>query len=293
MGRTIPPEQAFGFGVHASPAFVRRREVLRETVAALLEAEPPDHFHRLAQTNLARWQAAASPVREPTVQVIAGDWGEVTSALTRAHGTTFAVLNMANAHVPGGGYVEGSPAQEENMFRRTDCHLAVAASEMVPTTERYRPRLTALLNAERGRVLLDTQQPRVCLRGAEDRERADLGYAWLPDDEVFPFFELRAAALDLRDGRRFDPQIASDKIYAQLDTLIEAGVRHAVLSAFGCGAFANPAEQVARLYADALRARPGAFDCVAFAIFHPGYGPDNFTPFERVFAEGWRSSGAQ
>lgn len=218
------------------------------------------------------------------MQVIAGDWGEVTCALTKAHGTTFAVLNMANAYVPGGGYVEGSPAQEENMFRRTDCHLALAASEMDPRTERYRPQLTAVLNAVQGRVLLDSEHPRVCLRGAEDRERDDLGYAWLPDEEVFPFFELRAAALDLRDGRRFDPQVASDKICAQLDTLIEAGLRHAVLSAFGCGAFANPADQVAHLYAEALRARSGAFDCVAFAIFYPGYGPDNFTPFERVFA---------
>ncbi|WP_181233205.1 poly(ADP-ribose) glycohydrolase domain-containing protein [Enhygromyxa salina] len=286
MGRTIPSEQVFGFGVHASPAFVRRREVLRETVAALLEAEPPDQFHRLAQANLARWRAAASPASGPIVEVIPGDWGEVTHALTKAHGHTFAVLNMANAYVPGGGYVEGSPAQEENMFRRTDCHLAVVAADMDPVTERYRPRMTALLNAEHGRVLLDTQRPRVCLRAGEDRERGDLGYAWLPEDEVFPFFELRAAAMDLRDGRRFDPELASEKIRAQLDTLIEAGVRHAVLSAFGCGAFANPADQVARLYAEALRARPDAFDRVAFAIFHPGYGPDNFTPFERVFAGG-------
>jgi hypothetical protein len=159
----------------------------------------------------------------------------------------------------------------------------VAADDMDPDTERYRPRFTALLNAEHGRVLLDTQHPRVCLRGAEQRDRADLGYAWLAKKDVFAFYELRAAALDLRDGRRFDPVIAGAKIDAQLDTLIEAGVRHAVLSAFGCGAFANPADQVARLYAQALRARAGSFDCVAFAIFYPGYGPDNFTPFEQVF----------
>ncbi|KIG14634.1 hypothetical protein DB30_06513 [Enhygromyxa salina] len=287
MGRTIPSEQAFSVGRHASPIFARRRAVLRETITTLLEADPPDHYHQLAQTNLARWHATAPAAsQQPTVQVLPGDWGEVTLALTQTYGQTFAVLNMANAYMPGGGYVEGSPAQEENMFRRTDCHFAVVADDMDPITERYRPRMTALLNADHGRVLLDTRRPRVCLRGGEDRERDDLGYAWLPHDRVFPFYELRAAALDLRDGRRFDPEQASAKICAQLDTLIEAGIRHAVLSAFGCGAFANPADQVAGLYAAALRGRPDAFDCVAFAIFDPGYGPDNFTPFERALASG-------
>lgn len=45
--------------------------------------------------------------------------------VTKEHGKVFAVLNMANAYVAGGGYVEGMPAQEENMFRRTDCHYFV------------------------------------------------------------------------------------------------------------------------------------------------------------------------
>ena len=43
----------------------------------------------------------------------------------------------------------------------------------------------------------------MCIRGAEERERSDLGYRWLEDEEVFPFFELRSAALDLRDGTPF------------------------------------------------------------------------------------------
>merc|ERR1712187_1061748 len=73
------------------------------------------------------------------------------------------------------------------------------------------------------------------------------------------------------------------RINAQLDTLIEKGVRHAVLSAFGCGAFLNPADLVARCYREALESegRLKHFDCLAFAIFYPGYGPDNFEPFRR------------
>jgi hypothetical protein len=190
---------------------------------------------------------------------------------------------MANAYCPGGAYIEGTTAQEENLFRRSDCHHAVSRSSLDPRTELYLSEMTALLNARDGRVYLDTTTPRVCVRGPEDRERADLGYDWLPDDEVFPFYELRAAAQDLRDGSRFDPTEMRRRVDAQLRTLSDAGVRHAVLSAFGCGAFENPADQVAELYRASLEAHGAFLEEVVFAIYAPGYGPDNFTPFARAF----------
>ena len=70
---------------------------------------------------------------------------------------------------------------------------------------------------------------------------------------------------------------------AQLDTLVEGGVRHAVLGAFGCGAFQNPAIEVAFLYQQELDRRLEHFERVAFAIFDAGYGPDNHSPFAAVF----------
>ena len=89
-------------------------------------------------------------------------------ALTREFGETFACLNMANAQCPGGGYVEGCIAQEENMFRRSDCHFSIDQSEMDTKRGSYVPGMQALLNAADGRVYLDVQRPRVCIRGAED-----------------------------------------------------------------------------------------------------------------------------
>ena len=218
--------------------------------------------------------------------VLPGDWGEVAGRLTREHGALFAVLNMANAHGFGGGYVHGCAAQEENMFRRTDCHFSeprdgLLAPPSAPGGPRhaYGPRATALLEAAGGRVYLDAAQARVCVRGREDRGAPDLGYRWLGRGEAFPFLELRAAAQDLRGGAPFDPRECRRRVDAQLATLEAAGVRHAVLSAFGCGAFENPAPEVAACYRAALLARPGAFDVVAFAVFDAGYGPDNLGPF--------------
>jgi hypothetical protein len=62
------------------------------------------------------------PGKGCNVTVYSGDWGEVCQALTVVNGKRFAVLNMANAFVKGGGYWDGMPAQEENMWRRSDCH---------------------------------------------------------------------------------------------------------------------------------------------------------------------------
>ena len=116
-------------------------------------------------------------------------------------------------------------AQEENMFRRTDCHFSLRREDIDPDDELYVPAVTTLLNAEEGRVYLDVARPRVCIRGAEERERSDLGYRWLEDEEVFPFFELRSAALDLRDGTPFSRAETRKRVAAQLDTLAEKGVR--------------------------------------------------------------------
>lgn len=274
----MPPESELLARGYDTPEHIRRREVLRETLTAL--DERGSHYHAQAARNLARWQERAQP-RPPTgtVEVVPGDWGAVTAELTRRYGVTFAVLNMANAYVPGGAYVEGTAAQEENLFRRTDCHYSVHDSQLQPGTDRYSREMTALLSGNDGRVYLDTEHPRVCLRGPEARDREDLGYAWLPDEAVFPFYELRAAAVDRRDGAPFDPVEMRRRIAAQLDTLRSAGLRYAVLSAFGCGAFRNPAAEVARIYRDELLLRRADFDLIAFAIFHAGYGPDNFTPF--------------
>jgi Uncharacterized protein conserved in bacteria (DUF2263) len=218
------------------------------------------------------------------IRVLPGDWGDVTQAITREHGTCFAVLNMANAYSPGGAYVEGAIAQEENMFRRTDCHFRIGDDEYDADLDRYRPRMTDLLQAKSGAVYLDTEHPRVCIRGPEDRSRADLGYPWLADDDVFPFFELRAAAVDLRDGSAHDPTEMRRRVAAQLDTLCDRGIHHAVLGAFGCGAFDNPADRVAAIYREELARRSGDFRVIAFAIFHAGYGRDNYTPFAAAFA---------
>lgn len=269
---------------YSHPENALRRRVLRETIERFRACPEGDRYQSRAQRNLARWKSQSTSQEQPTqILVLPGDWGEVTHGLTKRYGTCFAVLNMANAYVPGGAYVEGAIAQEENMYRRSDCHFYISPPHYDAERDRYTPEATRLLSAEDGVVYLDVEHPRVCIRGPEDRSALDLGYPWLDEEEIFPFYELKAAAQDLREGDLFDPAKARRQIRAQLATLKAAQQRHVVFGAFGCGAFRNPAKQVARIYREQIAEFRHDFEVIAFAVFNAGYGPDNFTPFYAEF----------
>ena len=218
-------------------------------------------------------------------------------------------MKLANAYIAGGKYWEGSAAQEENMFRRTDCQCSVTTGELGQfdqAGDAYHASFSDLLNAElreanRGtcktpRVYLD-KTSRVCIRGGENTDNKtkdqDIGYKWLAKEHIFPFYELRAAAIDRRLPDRtllpFDDEMRKrtrQRIEAQLHTLRAENVKHVVLSAFGCGVFENPAAEIAAWYRSVISEVWKDFDVIAFAIFAPGYGPDNnFEVFQRVFEE--------
>ncbi|MEZ4618035.1 MAG: DUF2263 domain-containing protein [Caldilineaceae bacterium] len=136
----------------------------------------------------ARWKGESQPANTTRqILVLPGDWGVVTHTLTKQFGTCFAVLNMANAFVPGGAHVEGAVAQEENMYRRTDCHFYIAPPLYDGEQDRYTPAATRLISGENGVVYLDADHPRICIRGPEERQDENLGYRWLDEHEIFPF----------------------------------------------------------------------------------------------------------
>jgi hypothetical protein len=230
------------------------------------------------------------------------DWGDLTSKLTKDHCNIFAVLNMANADTFGGGVLGGSAAQEENMFRRTDCYLyhdetnpdatlvyPLRTSRGDPITRRaYIKDRSNLINGVNNMVYLDKKNPRVCFKSREiiNTESSTVqGYDLLPINEIFIFYELRAAAVRLTDPLNFNPVECRKRIKAQFETLRRNGIRHVVLSAFGCGAFKNPPEQVAEIYKSLIVEYINEFDVIAFAILWPGYGPNNYNIFKQIFQD--------
>jgi hypothetical protein len=240
---------------------------------------------------------------------------------------------MANAKVFGGGYSHGSAAQEEDMFRRTNVVLHKEGTILDETSLgialKYKGKMSKLIDGLEGRVGLNEG---ICFRDIEKHS-----YAFLPRERIFPFFELRSAAENLRlleetsakyfainfaNNQKFiDLLMSSDinrgkmvpggvsvnyqetfeyadeetilsvslfiynyyvnlnqKITAQLQTLKDAGIKHVVLSAFGCGAFRNPPHVVAECYRRVIESYKSDFDVIAFAII----GDENFSTFRNI-----------
>ena len=72
----------------------------------------------------------------------------------------------------------------------------------------------------------------------------------------------------------------------------QIGCRALVLSAFGCGAFENPAPVGAAAYRDALQEKENQrhFRVVAFAVFHAGYGPNNWAESNAAWSDDWAAA---
>ena len=268
-----------------------RFKVQMATLEVLLCPELMANYHKLATANHKRWAAVARPALRP-VRVFKGDWGIVTQHVSKESGHTFAVLNMANAFGVGGGFLQGMVAQEENIFRRTDCAGSIRVDEVQGDflnegSLHYTEQMTRLINGEDGRVYIDAEHPRVCFRDAE----TPLEYPYLPNEDIYQFIEMRAAALDLRpyEGQYIDMEPKSDyyramqkRIEAQFLTLMEKGIRHVVLSAFGCGVFKNKADIVANIYKEQIGKYAKHFDNIVFAIYDGEYGPKNAPVFAEV-----------
>jgi hypothetical protein len=208
---------------------------------------------------------------------------------------------MANSSKPGGGYEHGRAAQEENMFRRTDCHFFIDRQKLVsdnntPPTYRYNQTMEKLIDAKYNNKTYLGDYPRICIKGPETlvgtsitNTNVDIGYHDLSNNEMFLFYELRCAAKSIAKGAKSTPFQTTEmdrRIHAQFETLKKANIRHAILSAFGCGAFNNEPEDVAKLYKNYLKIYKKDFDVVVFAIHYAGNGIKNYDEFRKVLLPG-------
>eukprot|EP00668_Euglena_longa_P007892 GGOE01009497.1.p1 GENE.GGOE01009497.1~~GGOE01009497.1.p1 ORF type:complete len:367 (+),score=56.20 GGOE01009497.1:71-1171(+) len=186
-----------------------------------------------------------------SISVRNGDCLEVAEALQK-EGMNPVVMNMACARSPGGGFMTGAGAQEENLFRRSDyaSHLLKA---FYPIDQQvvYTANIKVFRSSEAS------------------------GYALLP--RPFPVSFIAVAAdhkprliRDARGQQRLNDDSAK-ALKRKLQTFCAAAAKlghiSLVLSALGCGAFCNPPEHVAEIFADVLAEYGAPFCHVVFAIF--------------------------
>lgn len=191
-------------------------------------------------------------------------------------GHKVALLNPANAFTQGGGVRNGAAAMEEDLGRR---------SALIPELDKQSYPL-------KGNTLLYTADVPFFRYG---RDRL---YAAMP--KPVPISVITSAAIDLNPNHGGDgwSEEAFEKetrlrAYAQLWKAAEEGNDTVVLTAFGCGAFRNNPEVVARIYRNVLAEKfQGVFKNVTFAVIDDhntkkAHNPKgNYLPFHEVFIQG-------
>ena len=211
------------------------------------------------------------------------------------------LLNMASATSAGGGYRKGDGAQEENLFRRSDyCRsLDIGLDDFF-----------GIEQAERSYCSSDGQHKSLSSSSSTNmypmdeyggiytsgltffRQSQDVGYEYMNT----PLENVCAIAMAAYHNPQLDGDMLAAKYAVGTRKKIENIFAIAyyqkhdslVLSAFGCGAFHNPPDHIAKLFDSVINQYAGFFESITFAIIddhNAGHrlNPDgNYKPFSKI-----------
>ena len=198
------------------------------------------------------------------------------------------IHNFASATNPGGGVRKGSRAQEEALCR---CMTLLPVLETEENWERFyrfhRKRgdsvytSACLYTPDILAIKTDTEMPS---RMKRDKWQAfDVLTMAAPNLRLRPNNPMNpgnSRAANLTERELFD--IHAVRARHLLSIASHHGVEILVLGAFGCGAFENDPEVVARAYRDVLSEFDGKFREVSFAVYCTPRDRRNFDVFSKM-----------
>ena len=196
------------------------------------------------------------------------------------------VLNFASATNPGGGVVNGSSAQEECLCRCTTLYPCLKEESLWRGF--YAPHRKAA-NPLYNNDCIYT--PDVCVF------KSDINFPEpLPQNEWWNVNVITCAAPNLRErpSNAMNPH-AGDKAAkvtpAELEKLLTSRIQRIfevavgngnevmILGAFGCGAFRNPPEIVAKVFKSVMQNYTKYFDVIEYAVYHTEREIANYEAF--------------
>ena len=216
---------------------------------------------------------------------------EAASKYARA-GKKVCVLNFASAVNPGGGVTQGASAQEECLCRCSTLYPCLNIEEM--WKKFYGPHRVAenpLYNDDclysPGVVVFKSDTAFPERMKEQDWYQVDVLTCAAPN--------LREAMVEFvnSDTMKKSGKFENGRLYQLFSQRIERifriaavnGAEILVLGAFGCGAFCNPPETVARVFRDVQKKYDPYFETIEYAVFCSEYDTKNYTAFYRVFKE--------
>ncbi|MEV6209214.1 TIGR02452 family protein [Kitasatospora sp. NPDC051914] len=206
------------------------------------------------------------------VEVTAEGSIQAGERLVREGGEHVAVLNFASARNPGGGYLRGAKAQEEDL-----CRSALLYRCLLEAPDYYEAHRASADLRYSHRVIWSPHVPVVRGPGGLLAEPYTLSFLTSPAPN--------AGQLALRSpGRPVDVAgVLAERAGRVLAVAARHGVRELVLGAWGCGVFRNDPAVVAEAFAGALDEHGAAFSRVVFAVWDRSPVSANRAAFEARF----------
>ena len=204
-------------------------------------------------------------------------------------GSKIAVMNFANAFHAGGGVTKGSSAQEECLCRISTLYPLLYRRSLRDTFYKHHH----TLNTSKASDALIYIEGVIICKTDEDLPKRMSREEWVSVDVI------TVAAPDLRTKSNIHAAIIDNGTYMNDAELFGYHVKRAihimtcaaakgadtlVLGAFGCGAFQNNPEVVARAYKVALDEFPNVFRRIEFAVYCSPKDDTNYQVFNRIFS---------
>jgi uncharacterized protein (TIGR02452 family) len=210
-------------------------------------------------TDLARWLSDATPEKAVTSPMVEVTDETTQLACQRLADEDVVALNFASARNPGGGFLNGAKAQEEDLCRCSGLYPTLLAQRGYYEANRAQRSLLYTDHA-----IYSPRVPFFRVRGADE-----------PMDTLFLASVITAPAPNtgpiLAKDASQEPAITETfrrRWRFVLAIAAEHGHRTVVLGAWGCGAFGGNPWVASRTAKDAISDPRfgGAFDRIAFAI---------------------------
>ena len=198
------------------------------------------------------------------------------------YGKNVCVLNFASATNPGGGVAWGSTAQEECLCRCSTLY----ANLTVPTV--WKPFYEAHRQQNNPLYIDDAiYTPDVIVFKSDSREPE-----LLPEDQWQRVNVITCAAPSLRPDRdgRERVRISNQALYQlhvkRMCRILNIAAANnndvVILGAYGCGAFKNPPDVVAKATKQASSAYRHHFETIEFAVYCSPSDDQNFRVFQQI-----------
>lgn len=206
-----------------------------------------------------------------TLEITNETTAQAASRLLKAGKEDLVALNFASARNPGGGWLHGAKAQEEDLARCSGLYSCLRSKPMF-----YNTNILCDDTYYTDEIIYSPQVP--FFRNEH----------LLLLEEPFNLSIISAPAPNVSAMKEPDEELLYNCIYNRsikiLQIAKENNHKNVILGAWGCGAFGNSPDMVAKIFTEALQKVP-AFEHVCFAVYDTREPPILYETFKQIIKQ--------